>query len=67
MSTPAGIACPHACTATYELGTKVTLVARPVRGSRFAGWRGGCRGRASACRVDVELGTLSAVAVFRRK
>lgn len=46
-STPAGINCGTACSATYQVGTLVTLVATPNAGSVFNGWSGaGCAGTA---------------------
>jgi hypothetical protein len=43
-STPAGIDCGAACTATFASGTAVSLVATPAAGSTFAGWGGACSG-----------------------
>lgn len=44
-STPAGINCGAACTATFPMGTAVTLTATPAVGSEFTGWAGaGCSG-----------------------
>ena len=46
-STPAGINCGTACSATYPVGTLVTLVATPDHGSVFHSWSGsGCVGTA---------------------
>jgi hypothetical protein len=42
-SSPAGIACPGACSATFR-ATRARLTARPAAGWRFAGWSGACRG-----------------------
>jgi hypothetical protein len=45
VSTPAGIECGTACSATFPGGTLVTLTATAVSGSTFAGWTGGgCAG-----------------------
>jgi hypothetical protein len=49
-STPAGIDCGAACSATYASGTTVTLAAAPGAGSTFAGWSGACTGT-GACTV----------------
>src|SRR5690348_7098817 len=46
-SSPAGISCPAACTATYSGGTAVTLTAAAASGSVFAGWGGACTGTGS--------------------
>lgn len=45
-STPAGILCGTACSATYLAGTSVTLAATPAISSTFTGWSGGCAGTA---------------------
>lgn len=39
-----GISCRKTCSKTFDRGTKVTLIAAPAAGSRFAGWGGACRG-----------------------
>ena len=44
VSRPAGISCPRRCTATFTRNARVLLRAVPVRGARFVGWRGACRG-----------------------
>jgi hypothetical protein len=49
----AGIACPPACKATLDKGTHVRLTASPASRSAFAGWTGGCTGRA-ACTIAVD-------------
>jgi poly(3-hydroxybutyrate) depolymerase len=43
-STPAGISCGGACTASYASGTTVTLTAVAATGSVFGGWSGACTG-----------------------
>jgi len=43
-SSPAGISCGTACSASYTSGTSVTLTATPASGSTFAGWSGACSG-----------------------
>jgi hypothetical protein len=51
-STPAGIACPGKCSATFSPGTSVRLSANARGGSRFLRWGGNCAGT-RACRVRV--------------
>ncbi len=42
-STPTGINCGSTCSATFNSGTRVTLIATASAGSTFAGWSGtGC-------------------------
>jgi hypothetical protein len=43
-STPAGIDCPGACTATFPAGFSISLSAIPSTGSIFQGWSGPCSG-----------------------
>jgi hypothetical protein len=43
-STPAGIACGTACSASFFNASSVTLTAKPDAGSTFTGWSGACTG-----------------------
>jgi hypothetical protein len=44
-SSPAGIACPDVCTASFPQGTVVTLTAQTIAQYEFQGWEGaGCTG-----------------------
>jgi len=45
-SSPAGINCGTACSASYPGGTLVTLAATPDPGTMFNGWSSGCAGTA---------------------
>jgi hypothetical protein len=51
-SSPSGIVCGSACSATYATNTVVTLTASPSAGSVFAGWSGACTGT-STCVVTM--------------
>jgi secreted trypsin-like serine protease len=52
-SSPAGISCGAACSASFADGTLVTLAAAPAAGSSFSGWSGaGCSGTGS-CQVTM--------------
>ena len=54
VSSPAGIACPGACSYYYVSGTEVTLSASSAPGSTFTGWSGGgCSSTEGACEVSV--------------
>jgi transposase len=43
-SPPNAINCGKSCKAGFLKGTRVTLIATPVAGSVFAGWKGACKG-----------------------
>ena len=49
-SSPAGISCGSACSASYANGTPVTLTAAAAAGSTFSGWSGACTGTGT-CQV----------------
>ena len=67
VSSPLGIACPTACSATFENGASLTVAARanPRKGSRFVRWSGACQDTSKECRVTVVEET-SISAVFTR-
>ena len=52
-SAPAGISCGNACSASFRVGTDVTLTAAPAGGWVFAGWTGACTGTARTCAVTM--------------
>jgi len=58
-STPAGVACPGRCTASFAPGTSVALTAAPKPGGNFLGWGGSCTGT-GAC--TLRMSALKAVA-----
>jgi len=64
-SSPAGIKCGKTCSHKFAFGTKVTLKAKAAKGSRFAGWSGGCKGKKSCKAIADEA--LSLTAKFTRK
>ena len=51
--TEAVINCGTACEARFVATTTVTLVATPLAGAAFAGWRGACEGLDPMCAVDM--------------
>lgn len=62
-SSPAGIACPSACSTNFDYGTKVTLTATPAHGSAFAGWSGGGCSGTGTCQATMN-GNTSVTATF---
>jgi hypothetical protein len=59
-SSPAGINCGAACTASFPMGTSVTVTAAAAPGSVFSGWTGACTGTL-ACTVPMsEAATVGA-------
>ena len=53
-SSPAGINCGNACTASFAPGTNITLTATPAAGSAFAGWSGAvCSGTNDTCTFTI--------------
>ncbi len=55
VSSPEGISCPTACSATFTKGTKVTLTAQPDKSYLFQGWSGACSGM--SCTVTINAAT----------
>ncbi len=60
MSAPSGINCGSSCTASYTVGSAITLTATPATGYTFYGWSGSCAGSSSTCAVT--LSTAKSVA-----
>src|SRR5437867_590289 len=57
ISTPAGIDCGTACSASYTSGTVVTLTATPAVASVFTGWSGDACTGTDSCVVTVTAAT----------
>lgn len=51
VSSPAGINCPGACSATYVEATSVQMTATPAAGWAFSHWDGNCAGTNPVCNV----------------
>ncbi len=58
-SSPAGINCPTACSASFSNGTSVTLTATPASGSSFSGFSGACSG--VNCQISLSNGQSTSV------
>lgn len=56
-STPAGIDCPGACSASFAAATSVVLSAAPAAGSSLAAWSAEGCGRAPSCEVQLVADT----------
>jgi DNA-binding beta-propeller fold protein YncE len=52
-SYPAGISCPGACSASFDQGSTVYLLAAPALGSGFGGFSGGCSGTGPICALTL--------------
>ena len=63
--TGGGISCAGRCKATIPLGATLTLRASPIRGYRFAGWSGACKG-IRACTLHPRS-AVSLTATFRKR
>jgi phospholipase C len=57
-SNPAGISCNPTCSASFSVGTQVTLTETPASNSSFAGWTGaGCSGTGATCTLTLSAST----------
>ena len=69
-SSPVGINCTSnvGCSATFPIGTTVTLVATPATGSSFGGWSSNCTSiTATSCSVILSSNTnVPVAAIFNR-
>jgi hypothetical protein len=64
-SSPAGISCPGACTASFAAGSTVTLSAAAANSNTFSSWGGACASAATATTCAVSLSqSSSATAAF---
>jgi hypothetical protein len=52
-STPAAVACSQGCTVAFNAATRVTLRAKPRRGSAFIRWGGACRSSRRTCSIEM--------------
>ena len=60
-STPSGINCPTACTASFAANTPVTLTATPGTNYSFGGWSGSCSGTGSCSLTITAAASVTAV------
>jgi subtilisin family serine protease len=51
---PSGVSCTNACTASFDVGTMVTLTAVPSVSGSFVGWTGACSGSGATCTVKMD-------------
>lgn len=57
-SNPGGITCAPTCSASFSVGTQVTLTETPAANSSFVGWSGGgCSGSSTTCTVGLTVST----------
>ena len=63
ISSPSRLDCGATCTASFAVGSTVTLTAEPDSASVFAGWSDGCTGGAPDCSFSVDAPT-TVVATF---
>jgi hypothetical protein len=59
-SRPAGISCPGKCSAIFDSGTRVQLVATPAKNSVLDGWSGACSGKGACTFTATEGATVNA-------
>jgi hypothetical protein len=60
------IKCTPKCTKSFAAGELLTLHAEPVKGWRFSGWSGACKGTRLTCSPATDF-ALSVRATFRRR
>lgn len=63
VSSPGGIDCGNACSASYPHGTALTLTATAATGSTFAGWQGACSNAVNTCLISMDAAK-AATALF---
>ena len=54
QSAPAGVDCGATCSASYQVGTSVTLTAQATGDFQFNGWTGECQGTSQTCVVTLD-------------
>ena len=62
-SSPSGISCPSACSASYASGTGVTLTATPATGWIVSGWGGSCTSNGTSPTCNVTMNAAENVSV----
>lgn len=53
-SSPAGIDCGSACSASFASNASVTLTATPAQGQTLSSWGGACSGQTATCTVTMD-------------
>lgn len=61
-----GMSCGAACAFDANVGTSVTLHAKPDSGNRLVSWGGPCTGNAATCAITVAAGMAPVTASFER-
>ncbi|MCK6544901.1 hypothetical protein L6R52_03475 [Myxococcota bacterium] len=62
-SNPPGISCGTVCSASFDAGATVQLIASPGPGHRFEAWTGACAGQGPLCSIAI-VGEVTTTAVF---
>jgi hypothetical protein len=53
VSAPAGLECAASCSASFDVGTSVTLTAQPAPSYQFDSWSDGCSGSSTTCTLTL--------------
>ena len=65
-SSPAGVDCGTNCSASFSVGTVVTLTAQASGNRVFGGWGGACSGLEPTCTLIMD-GNKAVTAIFNRR